>query len=73
VVVVPIYSYACKDCGHKFDLLVGVISEKPEFKCEKCGSENIEKLLGSFSVRSSGGKAGSSGDSCPTGTCPASF
>ena len=69
----PIYSYACKDCGHKFDSLVGIISEKPELKCEKCGSENIEKLLGSFSVGSSGDKAGSSGESCPTGTCPTSF
>ena len=69
----PVYSYVCKDCGYKFDLLVGMISEKPEFKCEKCGGKNIEKLFGSFNVGSSGGKAGSSGGSCPTGTCPISF
>ena len=69
----PIYSYVCKDCGHKFDLLVGVISEKPKLKCEKCSSKNIERLLGSFNVGSSGNKTGFSGNSCPTGTCPTSF
>jgi len=63
----PIYTYLCKDCGQKFDLLVGMTSEKTELKCEKCKSKNIEKALSSFSV---GDSAGSSGSSCPTGTCP---
>ena len=65
----PIYSYVCKDCGEKFDLLVGVTSEKAELKCKKCASKNIEKTLGSFSVGNPGDKS-SSGGSCPTGTCP---
>lgn len=26
----PIYTYACKDCGEKFDLLIGVTSERVE-------------------------------------------
>jgi len=65
----PIYSYVCKDCDEKFDLLIGVTSEKTELKCGKCSSKNIEKLLGSFSVGASGNNAGSSGLSCPTGTC----
>ncbi len=68
----PVYSYVCKDCGHKFDLLTGVISEKPKFKCEKCGSKNIEKLFGSFNVGSSGRGSCPTG-TCPTGTCPTSF
>ncbi|MBN3038237.1 MAG: zinc ribbon domain-containing protein [Candidatus Omnitrophica bacterium] len=66
----PIYGYLCKSCGEKFDLLIGVSSEKTELKCKKCGSKDIQRTLGSFSVRSSAGKAGSSGSSCPTGTCP---
>ncbi len=69
----PIYTYACKDCGEKFDLLIGVTSEKVELICKKCGNKNIEKLLGAFSVGSSGSKASSSGLSCPTGTCPTCF
>jgi len=66
---VPIYTYICKGCGEKFDLLVGMTSEKTKLKCEKCGSKNIEKVFGSFSVRGSKGKASSSGGICPTGTC----
>ena len=69
----PVYTYICKDCGEKFDLLIGVISEKAELKCKKCNSKNIEKTLGTFSVRGSDSKSGSSGSSCPTGTCPTCF
>ena len=65
----PIYSYVCKECGHNFDLLVGVVSEKIELKCEKCNSKNIEKLLGSFNVGNFAGKSLSSANSCSTGTC----
>jgi len=63
----PIYTYECKDCGEKFDLLVGVTSKKTELKCRKCNSKNIQKTISSFSV---GNKTGSSGSSCSTGTCP---
>jgi len=68
----PIYSYVCKDCGHKFDLLVGVTKDKVDLKCEKCGSENIEKRFSAFSVGSSESNL-SSGPSCSTGTCPTCF
>jgi putative FmdB family regulatory protein len=70
---VPIYTYVCKDCQEKFDLLVGVNSEKEESKCTKCGSKNIKKALGSFSVGDAGNKTSSSGPSCPTGTCPTCY
>ena len=70
----PIFTYICKDCGEKFDLLVGVTAEKAEFKCKKCKSKNITKTLTSFSVGgSSGSNSESSGPSCPTGTCPTGF
>ena len=66
----PIYSYVCGKCGAKFELLVGVSSEKTELKCEKCGSKNIEKIFSAFSVAGPNPASGSSGASCPTGTCP---
>jgi len=71
----PIYSYICKDCGAKFDLLVGVTSKDEEKICKKCGSKNIEKTFATFGVNVSPGKSSSSssGPSCPTGTCPTSF
>ena len=40
----PIYTYVCKDCNEKFDLLVGVMSEKTEIKCKKCNSKNIKRV-----------------------------
>ena len=64
----PIYTYVCKDCGERFDLLVGMTSEKAELQCTKCSSKNIEKIFGAFSVGKGG--SGSSGSSCPTGVCP---
>ena len=66
----PLYSYVCRDCGEKFDLLVGVTAQQEELKCKKCNSRNINKLIGSFNL--GGGSLKSSGfdPSCPTGTCP---
>lgn len=70
----PVYSYICKGCGAKFDLLIGVTSKDEEKICKKCGSKNIEKTFASFGVNVSPGKSSSSsGPSCPTGTCPTSF
>ncbi|MDP8216827.1 MAG: zinc ribbon domain-containing protein [Candidatus Kaelpia imicola] len=65
----PIYTYLCKECGEKFDLLVGVISKKVELKCKKCSSKKIEKIFSAFSVGSYSSKSDSFGGSCPTGTC----
>lgn len=51
----PIYTYICKDCREKSDLLVGVVAkEKDFFKCSKCGSKNIEKVFTPFAVNISG-------------------
>lgn len=70
----PIYSYLCKNCGAKFDLLIGVTSKDEEKICKKCASKNIEKIFASFAVNVSSGKRSSnSGPSCPTGTCPTNF
>jgi putative FmdB family regulatory protein len=67
----PIYAYACKDCGEKFDLLIGVTSKKTEIKCKKCNSRNIERIFTTFSMGKSSSKSvSSSSGSCPTGTCP---
>ena len=59
----PIYTYVCKDCGEKFDLIIGVNAEKVQLKCVKCASKNIEKTFSAFSV-------GNAGGSCSTGSCP---
>jgi len=62
----PIYTYICKDCGEKFDLLVGVTAEKTEIECKKCKSKNVERTMSAFSVGTSSCSTGT----CSTGTCP---
>ena len=51
----PIYEYQCGSCGHGFEVLQG-INETPELRCEKCGSDKIERVLspGSFVFKGSG-------------------
>ena len=38
----PIYEYACKDCGHEFEELVRGL-EQPT--CPSCGTKRIERQL----------------------------
>ena len=64
----PVYTFECKDCAYKFDLLIGVTQKDEEKVCKKCGSKNIKKIFASFSVSN---KSNSS-PSCPTGSCPLS-
>jgi putative FmdB family regulatory protein len=73
--VMPVFSYICKACGEKFDLLEGVTQEKASMECPKCGSTKIEKTFASFGVgkpqsSSSGMSGGGCSSCCPGGTCP---
>jgi len=62
----PIYEYACSDCGHAFEVLVRS-STVPE--CPSCHSQNLDKLLSVFAT------TGTSTDAAPMpaspcGACP---
>ena len=61
----PIYSYICKKCKEKFDLLEGVTREKVKKVCPGCGSKSIEKTFSTFGV----GKGSSSSPAMPGGNC----
>ncbi|MCK4993921.1 MAG: zinc ribbon domain-containing protein [Candidatus Omnitrophica bacterium] len=65
----PIYTYVCKDCKEKFELMVGVNAEKTELKCVKCASNNIERIFSAFSVGNSGSSSCDLGGSCSAGSC----
>ncbi|AQQ71794.1 putative regulatory protein, FmdB family [Limihaloglobus sulfuriphilus] len=65
----PIFEYKCKKCGAKSEFLEKSGSSK-KHKCEKCGSDEMQKVVSTFSAGSSS-KSTQSG-SCPTGTCPLS-
>ncbi len=39
----PIYEYACKKCGHRFEV-IQKFSDKPISKCESCGGK-VAKVI----------------------------
>lgn len=58
----PIYEYACHQCGHEFEALVRQ-DTVPE--CPSCHSTELDKLLSVFAT------AGSEPDPIPIGPCGA--
>lgn len=62
-----IFSYECEDCGHTFELFIGVTMEKPKMECPQCQSQKIVKLISKPSIKIN---KSDSGGSCSTGTCP---
>ncbi len=60
----PIYEYACEDCGHQFETLVksGTVAQ-----CPRCHSSELAKQLSVFATTSAAGKAAASMP--PPGPC----
>ncbi|MBN2025052.1 MAG: zinc ribbon domain-containing protein [Pirellulales bacterium] len=54
----PLYEYACRGCGRRFEYLVR--ADDPA-RCPDCGGSDLEKLMSA----ASGHVAGSSASSCP--------
>jgi putative FmdB family regulatory protein len=45
----PIYQYACPDCGHKFELKQR-FSDNPVKKCPQCGHLHVYRVVGQVAV-----------------------
>ncbi len=65
----PIYEFKCLKCCEKFEEIVN--SKDISICCPKCDSADTEKLVSSFSFKSSGGDIISSSTSKGCGTCAA--
>ena len=50
----PIYEYACKQCGHTFDALQKM-SDEPLTDCPECGAPQLRKLISAPNFRLKGG------------------
>lgn len=59
----PIYEYICRSCDERFALLQRVNSPGNETRCPKCSSQEVKKVMSSFSCSASAG--GSTGCSSP--------
>ena len=61
----PIFEYRCRKCGHEFERIIFGTPDKID--CPHCESREIQKLLSSFAVSSSGRKAAESSSACGPG------
>lgn len=62
----PIYEYACRDCGERFEALV--IGSVPA-SCPACQGDRLEKLLSVFAVGASSGRSQVADAPAPCGSC----
>ena len=60
----PLYEYACTDCGHRFEILQRLGEDAAGLKCPRCEAENLEKQFSTFASSSDGKSA-----SVPAGAC----
>ncbi len=51
----PVYEYACKNCGQEFELRRNISDNDADIKCPKCGIKGPKRVLSLFSTASSGG------------------
>ena len=63
----PLYEYACRDCGAKFEVLQRMGADSTGVTCPKCGGAQVAKQLSTF-VSATGG----SGTAMPCGAPSAS-
>lgn len=67
----PIYEFKCMQCNEYVEILVmGTNDDQVEMKCNKCGSETLERILSTtnFSMAGAGGGT-QSGPSTESRTC----
>lgn len=63
----PLFEYACRDCGHHFEYLTRQ-GQSPS--CPACTSTALEKQLSTFAVNTAGAaKSASAGPVSPCGAC----
>jgi putative FmdB family regulatory protein len=46
----PIYEYRCRKCGKRFSVLTLRVSETAVPRCDKCGSEQADRLMSRFAM-----------------------
>lgn len=46
----PIYEYRCRKCRRKVTVLTLRVSEKPDARCDHCGSRRLDRLVSRFAM-----------------------
>jgi putative FmdB family regulatory protein len=63
----PIYEYACDECGHEFEELV--MSSTEEVTCRACNSKKLTKKMSGFAARTKGSDGAVSSTTSGCSTC----
>jgi len=64
----PIFEYACEDCGTRFEKLVRRAAEVAEVDCPSCGHDHVTTQPSSFAARANGIQK-EAAPSCGSGMC----
>ncbi len=62
----PLYEFACLDCGAEFEKLVLKASETETVHCPACNSRKLEEKVSSFASVTKAGASGA-GNCAPSG------
>jgi len=50
----PLYEYACAECGHRFEILQRLGEGAEGLSCPKCDAARVEKQFSTFASNSDG-------------------
>lgn len=64
----PLYEYACADCGHRFEVLQRIGEGAEGLVCPKCKAEQLEKQFSTFASGSEGKAASAGARACGGGS-----
>ena len=64
----PLYEYACADCGHLFEILQRLGDDAGGLTCPRCEAESLEKQFSTFASASDGKPTPSRAGSCGGGS-----
>jgi len=68
----PIFEYACDDCGTQFEQLVRRSAEADAVRCPSCGHDHLTTQYSTFAARAGGAKSAAPAE-CGTGMCGANY
>ncbi len=63
----PIFEFACLDCGVEFEKLVRRAGLIAEVVCPVCSSKKVEEKISAFASIAKSSSAGASGSCAPSG------
>ena len=64
----PLYEYACAECGHRFEILQRIGENADGLKCPECDAAGLEKQFSTFASGSDARTASAPASGCGAGS-----